>query len=82
MGRMKLPGFVRVIATDDVEVVSVSVSLRTAAGAELERGPGAKVHGIWRYPATVAVPPGERVTIHATATDRPGHEGVGEVVYP
>ena len=45
----------------------------------LEAGPCAKVHGVWRYAATAAVPTGKRITIAAVAKDRPGHEGRGEI---
>lgn len=76
------PGdLIRVLATDDVEVVSVEVVLKTAAGAVLERGPATKLHGVWRYAATLPAPAGQRITIHATAKDRPGHDGRGEVPY-
>jgi hypothetical protein len=65
---------IRVIAIDDVEVVSVHVALTTGNGAVLEQGPAAKVHGVWVYTATTAKPEGEKLTITATAKDRPGHE--------
>jgi len=69
---------VRGIATDDAEVVSVDVVLQLAGGVTLERGPATKLHGAWRYPATRAAPAGQRVTIVATARDRPGHGGRDE----
>ena len=72
---------IAVIATDDVEVVSVEVVLTTAAGTVLERGPAAKTHGVWRYTASIAIPPGEHVTITAVARDRPAHEGRATVDY-
>ena len=73
---------VAVIATDDVEVVSVEVLLTTPAGTVLERGPATKTHGVWRYAATINIPPGERITITATARDRPGHDGRATLDYP
>jgi hypothetical protein len=73
---------IRVRATDDIEVVSVNVTVQTAAGVKLEEGAANKVHGVWRYSATMAPPAGETLTIIATAKDRPGHDGVGRVSYP
>ena len=72
---------IRVLAFDDVEVVSVEVLLTTAGGTVLERGPAVKIHGVFRYTATIALPPGERITITAIAKDRPGHEGRGTVEF-
>lgn len=77
-----LPGDgLAILAIDDVEVVSVEVVVTTAAGAVLERGAAAKVHGVWRYTVASALPPGDRVTITAIAKDRPGHEGTATVEY-
>ena len=72
---------IRVLAFDDVEVVSVDVALHTAAGALVEKGRAAKEHGVWLYTATAAAPAGETLTITATARDRPGHPGVGSTTY-
>jgi hypothetical protein len=69
---------IRVIATDDVEVVSVNVALRDADEI-LEEGPAARVHGVWVYPATTAAPVDRPLTIEAVATDRPGNSAKGEV---
>jgi hypothetical protein len=66
---------IKVSATDDFEVVSVSVAIRDAAGAVLEQGPAVLVDGKWTYAATVAATAGETVTIEATAKGRPGNPG-------
>ncbi len=66
---------INVTATDDFEVVSVSVVIRDAADAVLEEGPAALVDGTWTYVATAVVAAGDAVTIEATAKDRPGHAG-------
>jgi len=77
------PGdFVRVIAVDDVEVVSVGVSIQSANGTVLEQGAARKIHGVWRYTATQAMPVDETMNITATAVDRPGNEASASVAYP
>ena len=68
---------IRVLATDDVEVVSVDVVVQ-AADVLIERGPAAKVHGVWCYTATTAAPAGAALTITATAKDRPGNVASGQ----
>jgi hypothetical protein len=80
--RGRVGDIIRVRATDDIEVVGVQVSVQTAAGLKLEEGPAKNVHGVWRYIATTALPPGDTVTIIATAKDRPGNDGVGRASYP
>ena len=72
---------IRIIAVDDIEVVSVAVALRTAAGVLVEQGAARKVHGVWLYAATAAAPAGERITCSVTAQDRPGNTTVGTAVY-
>jgi hypothetical protein len=71
-------GMIRVLATDDVEVVSVEVAIQAAGNAVLERGPAAKVHGVWCYTATMSAPAGLALTITATAKDRPGNVASGQ----
>lgn len=73
---------IRVVAVDDVEVVSVHVELRTAADTILEQGAATPRHGVWNYSATIAPPPGEKLTITATAADRPGNKATASVAYP
>ncbi len=75
-------GLIRVLATDDIEVVSVHVAVHTAAGVKLEEGLAGKLHGVWRYLTTAARPGSETLTITATATDRPGHHGTARIAYP
>lgn len=72
-------GLIQVLATDDVEVVAVSVAVRTLGGTVLEQGPAEKSHGIWQYRTTVVLPLGETIAIVATAKDRPGHDGVKSI---
>lgn len=64
---------IKVLASDDIEVVSVKVAIRDHVGALLEEGSAQKDHGVWFYTVTTTVPQGQAVTIEATATDRPGH---------
>ncbi len=73
---------IKVFATDDGELTSVTVALKAADGTVLEEGPATLVDEAWRYVATTTVPPGDPVTVEATATDRPGHKTVAEVVIP
>ena len=65
---------IKVLATDDIEVVSVTVAIRAAGGAPVETGPATKVHGVWVYTATTRAPEGRSLVIEATATDRPGNK--------
>ncbi len=68
-------------ASDDVDVVGVSVSVTGADGTPIENGEAAQTaagSGRWRYPATTAVPTGTTVRIAVTATDRPGGAGQAE----
>ena len=69
------PGFIRVKASDDVQVVSVSVRISDQDGFTLEEGQATNVSGwLWEYPTT-----GEltgKLTLTLTARDLPGHETV------
>ena len=81
-GYQRQPGdTIRLFAEDDIEVVSVEVTIQTASGVTLERGFGAQVHGVWCYRVTAATPAGAPLTITATARDRPGHAGSRSVVH-
>jgi hypothetical protein len=74
---------IKVLADDDVEVVSVSVKIIDAATAALvEEGVATKEHGVWNYVATVALAADQAVTVEATALDRPGHPGVATKAFP
>lgn len=75
-------GTIRILAEDDVEVVSVEVTIQTASGTLLERGFAVPVHGVWCYRNTTGAPAGESLTVTATARDRPGHAGVKSVTVP
>ena len=68
---------ITVQATDNVEVVSVTVVIRSSSGVVLEQGPATKRDTRWVYHATTAVPPGETPPIEATAVDHPGHSAMG-----
>ena len=71
-------GKIRVLATDDVEVVSVEVAIQAAGDVAVERGAATKVHGVWCYTATKSAPTGLALTITATAKDRPGNVASGQ----
>lgn len=70
---------IRVLAEDDVAVVSVHIKIATAAGVTIEEGAAQEVHGVWLYAATAMAPATESLRIIATATDRPGHVGTATV---
>ena len=61
---------IKVIATDAVEVVEVTVQLRTADGTMIESGSAVKDHGIWVYRTTANVPAGTSWRIEITARNR------------
>lgn len=73
---------IKVLATDDVEVVSVMVTLRSITDTLLEEGAATKIHGVWCYTATTTAPVGQKIKITATAKDRPDHEGTATMSYP
>ena len=79
----RLPGgVIRILATDDIEVVSVEVKIESTAGSLIEQGAATKIHGVWCYHSSATSPAAESLTITATATDRPGHCGSHSVSYP
>ena len=80
--RGKIGGTIRVLAFDDVEVVSVTVGIHTTGGEGLEQGAATKDHGVWIYTATVAPASGETVTISATAQDRAENTTTRTISYP
>ncbi len=69
---------IQILATDDIEVVAVTVTIRRPSGEGVEQGAATKEHGVWRYPVTAALAAGETVTVLATARDRPGNETTAE----
>jgi hypothetical protein len=74
-------GQIRILATDDVEVVSLDVKIETADHVLVEEGPATKVHGVWCYTATSAPPAAATLSISVTAKDRPGNTGRLETLY-
>ena len=73
---------IRVLATDDLEVASVEVSIATSAGVLVERGAASCVHDVWLYTAGTAAPDGEALTITAVAKDRPGNQTAARTAWP
>ena len=65
-------GMIRACATDDIEVVSVTVAVRAADAAMLETGTATKDHDLWVYRSTTAIADTESVTIEVTAQNRAG----------
>ena len=59
-----------IVATDAIEVVDVTVSIRGADGAVIESGPAVKEHGVWRYRTTTAIPAHTARPIEVTARNR------------
>jgi hypothetical protein len=66
---------IKVLASDDADVLGVVVALKDASGTVLESGAAMLVNQGWVYTATTVRPAGQPVTIEATATDRPGNAG-------
>ena len=68
-------------ASDDFDVVGVSVALTDAEGNAIESGVAVETapnSGRWVYTATAAVGTGTTVRIAVTATDRPGGVAAAE----
>lgn len=72
---------IKIVALDDMAVMSVSVELRAGDGTLLEQGAAVQAGPEWVYTTTVAHPSGTPVTITATAVDRPGNRGVKAVAW-
>ena len=64
---------IRVLATDDTGVTSVTIVIRSATNAVLEEGPATLLDQVWTYTGKTAMPVEQTVTIEATAKDRPGN---------
>jgi hypothetical protein len=73
---------IRVLAWDDVEVVSVQVQIHTTGGMLVEAGEARPVHGVWTYTATVDAPANDHLVITIAARDRPDNAVTQKVVYP
>lgn len=65
---------IRIVATDDVEVVGVQIRITDAGGALVEEGQAMSAgDGTWVYTTTAQAPAGQAINVMATATDRPGN---------
>jgi hypothetical protein len=73
---------IRILAFDDVQVVSVEVEIHTAAGVLVEKGVAKSAHDVWDYCATATTDPSTALVITVTAIDRPQHRTTQKVVYP
>jgi hypothetical protein len=62
---------IRILATDPIEVVGVTVVAHGADGLALETGPAIKAHGIWDYRCTTALAH-TAVSLEVTAENRAG----------
>ena len=72
----------RIRASDDFDVVSVEVVISMSTGEVIERGMAilsSMKWGSWIYRATATVATGTRITVAATATDRPGNTSTKSV---
>jgi hypothetical protein len=72
---------IKVLAVDDVQVMSVRVELRETTGVLIEQGAAIKTGEDWFYTATTLVALGRAIKIVATATDRPGNTGLREITH-
>jgi hypothetical protein len=62
-------------ASDDIEVVSVTVAIRSADGGVLEQGAAAFEEGSWRYTAQTALDLASgSFAVDVTAIDHPGNK--------
>lgn len=66
---------IKVAATDDVGLASITLTIRAADGTVIETGPVAIVLGDLdqTYVAKTTVPAGQPVTVEVVAKDRPGN---------
>ena len=67
---------IHIQAIDDFEVRSVRVTIAQLDGALLEDGAAVldRTSGSWRYLTQVAVPAGQTLMVHITASDQAGNE--------
>lgn len=64
-------------ASDDFDVVGVTVAIANASGDPIESGAAVKStvdSGRWVYTTSTSVPEGTPIRVEVTATDRPGHK--------
>lgn len=67
---------VRVVALDPIEVVSVTVTLRSiASGAVVESGAATRDHDVWVYRCTATVANARDVRVEIAAANRAGAQG-------
>ena len=55
---------------------------RVVSGEVIESGDAVSADGAWQYTASQTVSGTEKVTVRATAWDRPGHTGMLEQAWP
>ena len=80
----KSGGTIRVVAWDDFQVIQLTVIIRNAANQEiLEQGSAdwAPLQRKWVYTAHGEISGGTSLSVEATATDRPGNQGVARVLH-
>ncbi|PZR23717.1 MAG: hypothetical protein DI535_23475 [Citrobacter freundii] len=74
-------GRIDILATDDVSVRSVTVSINTAQGTLVESGEAVKTEqGFWYYTTTAVSPLPEGSKVVVTAIDLPGNTTNAELV--
>ena len=73
----QIGGKIAIIATDDIGVAGVSVTIRNATdNSQIEQGVALDDAGKWRYTATAVAPAGASLAVEVIATDRPGNKAV------
>lgn len=66
---------IRIVARDDVEVVSVRVRITGPGETLIEEGEAVRqAEDAWVYTTTAMAPAGQVLTVTVTATDRPGNQ--------
>jgi hypothetical protein len=73
----QIGGKIAIIATDDIGVAGVSVTIRNATdNSVIEQGVALDDAGKWRYTTTAVAPAGASLAVEVMATDRPGNKAV------
>ena len=68
---------IRIRASDDFDVIGVTVVISDSTGALIEQGVAEKSavdSGAWSYTASTSIAAGTAIRVDATATDRPGNK--------
>ena len=73
---------IKVFASDDGEIVSVTVKLKAPDGSVLEEGPALFVDAFYRYIATTDLTAQSAVSVEAIAIDRPDNRTTKVVAAP